>query len=93
MPGFVAAKAAADAAETHANVCKTCTCMHTLRGTSDPHGHLPRREGGGAYRLAYHCRLAVSLTVAVSPQAVTMKGPGFRVQGVGFSVWGLEYRV
>ena len=39
MDGFVAAKEVADAAGTHANVCKTCTCMHTLRATSDPHGH------------------------------------------------------
>ena len=31
---------------------------------------------GGAYRLAYRCRLAVNLTVAVSQQAVTIKDAG-----------------
>ena len=39
MDGCVGAGEAADAAETHVNVRKTCTCMHTLRTTSDPHGH------------------------------------------------------
>ena len=39
MDGCVGAGEAADAAETHVNVRKTCTCMHTLRATSDPHGH------------------------------------------------------
>ena len=38
MDGFVAAKEAADAAETHATCAKkTCICMHTLCATSDPH--------------------------------------------------------
>ena len=45
LDGYVAAKEAADTAETHANVCKTCTCMHTLHATSDPHGH--HRESAG----------------------------------------------
>merc|ERR1712138_127077 len=40
--GCVGAGEAADAAETHVNVHKTCTCMHTLRATSDPHGHYGR---------------------------------------------------
>ena len=39
MDGCAGAGEAADAAETHVNVRKTCTCMHTLRATSDPHGH------------------------------------------------------
>ena len=39
MDGCVGAGEAADAAETHANVRKPCAGMHTLRATSDPHGH------------------------------------------------------
>ena len=39
MDGCVGAGEAADAAETHVNVRNTCTCMHALRATSDPHGH------------------------------------------------------
>ena len=47
MDGCVGAGEAADAAETHVNVRNTCTCMHTLRATSDPHGHgLAHRAGG-----------------------------------------------
>ena len=38
MDGCVGAGEAADAAETHVNVRKTCTCMHTQRATSDPQG-------------------------------------------------------
>ena len=39
MDGFVEAKEAAGAAQTHVNLGKTCTCMHILRATSDPQGH------------------------------------------------------
>ena len=42
MDGCVGAGEAADAAETHVNVSNKCTCMHTLRATSDPHGHYGR---------------------------------------------------
>ena len=38
MDGCVGAGEAADAAETHVNVRKTCTCMHTQRATSNPQG-------------------------------------------------------
>ena len=39
MDGFVEAKEAAGAAQTHVNLGKTCTCMHILHATSDPQGH------------------------------------------------------
>ena len=44
MDGCVGAGEAADAAETHVNVRKTCTCMHTQRATSDPQGHRGRAQ-------------------------------------------------
>ena len=47
MDGCVGAGEAADAAETHVNVRRTCTCMHTLRATSDPHGHHGRAQSTG----------------------------------------------
>ena len=47
MDGCVGAGEAADAAETHVNVRKTCTCMHTLRATSDPQGHHGRAQRPG----------------------------------------------
>ena len=47
MDGCVGAGEAADAAETHVNVRKTCTCMHTLRATSDPQGHHGRAQSTG----------------------------------------------
>ena len=54
MDGCVGAGEAADAAETHVNVRKTCTCMHTLRATSDPHGHgLAHRAGGQGFLRFY----------------------------------------
>ena len=42
MDGCAGAGEAVDAAETHVNVRKSCTCVHTLRATSDPHGHRGR---------------------------------------------------
>ena len=47
MDGCVGAGEAADAAETRVNVRKTCTCMHTLRATSDPQGHRGRAHRAG----------------------------------------------
>ena len=46
MDGFVATKEAADAAEAHANVRKTKTCMHARRARSDTQGHLGELEYG-----------------------------------------------
>ena len=55
MDGFVEAKEAAGAAQTHVNLGKTCTCMHILRATSDPQGHHERanRTGGQAFLCFY----------------------------------------
>ena len=47
MDGFVEAKEAAGAAQTHVNLGKTCTCMHILRATSDPQGHHGRAQRPG----------------------------------------------
>ena len=47
MDGFVEAKEAAGAAQTHVNLGKTCTCMHILRATSDPQGHRGRAQRPG----------------------------------------------
>ena len=47
MDGFVEAKEAAGAAQTHVNLGKTCTCMHILRATSDPQGHDGRAQRPG----------------------------------------------
>ena len=55
MDGFVEAKEAAGAAQTHVNLGKTCTCMHILRATSDPQGHHERaHRTGGQARLCFH---------------------------------------
>ena len=51
MDGFVEAKEAAGAAQTHVNLGKTCTCMHILRATSDPQGHHERANRTGADKL------------------------------------------
>ena len=55
MDGFVEAKEAAGAAQTHVNLGKTSTCMHILRATSDPQGHHERanRTGGQAFLCLY----------------------------------------
>ena len=55
MDGFVEAKEAAGAAQSHVNLCKTCTCMHILRATSDPQRHHERahRTGGQAFLYFY----------------------------------------
>ena len=55
MDGCVEAGEAADAAETHVNVRKTCTCMHTLRATSDPQGHHGRAQSTGRADKALFC--------------------------------------
>ena len=55
MDGCVGAGEAADAAETHVNVRKTCTCMHTLRATSDPQGHHGRAQSTGRADKALFC--------------------------------------
>ncbi len=47
MDGFVEAKEAAGAAQTHVNLGKTCTCMHILRATSDPRGHHGHAQSAG----------------------------------------------
>ena len=42
-------------AETHVNVRKTCTCMHTRRATSDPQGHHGRAQPAGGRTRFFGC--------------------------------------
>ena len=85
MDGFVAAKEAADAAETHADVCKTCTCMHTLRETSVPHEHHRLLAGKRQAKVSHGKRQAkVAVTARIVPSTLTIEGPA--------SVWTLTWK-
>ena len=67
MDGCVGAGEAADAAETHVNVRNTCTCMHTLCATSDPHGHDGRVQSAGRADKAFVVRYEDNIKDAQCP--------------------------
>ena len=60
MDGCVAAKEAADAEETHANVRKTSSRMHTGCATSDHHEH-PVRTNSSPFKSVQTCSNLVTL--------------------------------
>ena len=60
MDGCVGAGEAAGAAETHVNVRKTCTCMHTLRATSYSHGHHGHAQPAGRAGKMFLCVMKIT---------------------------------
>ena len=65
MGGFVAAKEAADAADTTANVRKTSICMHIGCATSDHHRH-PVQTHSNLFKLVQTCSNLLNLVQTCS---------------------------